>query len=99
MQAARLLTPMQVMMLMEATEVTPLEAKNKAIDEAIERIKQQSPEKFFHYDKDKPDPDMRNRVFHDEPYSLAIAKGDYAEHKAPFPGSKQTEIFKARSTT
>jgi hypothetical protein len=92
---------MQVMILMEATEVKPLQAKNKAIDEAIERIKQQSPEKFFHYgkdkNKDKPDPAMSNRVFYDEPYSLAIAKGDYAEHKVPFSGSKQSEIFKARS--
>lgn len=98
MQAARLLTPMQVMMLIEAAGTKPLEAKNKAIDEAIEQIKQQSPEKFFHYNKDKPDPAMRNRVFHDEPYSLSIGKDEYAEHKVPYsPGSKRTEIFKARS--
>jgi hypothetical protein len=98
MYAARLLTPMQVMMLKEATEVTPSEAKNKAIDEIIELLKKQTPEKFFHYTKDgKPDPAMRERVFYDEPYSLSIAKEEYAEHKVPFTGSGQAEIYKARN--
>jgi hypothetical protein len=96
MYAARLLTPMQVMMLREASEVTPLAAKNKAIDEVTATIKKQSPEKFFHYTKDnKPDPAMRSRVFHDEPRNLEIF--EYASYQQRYVGIGQAEIYKARN--
>lgn len=96
MYAARLLTPMQVMMLREASEVTPLTAKNKAIDEVTALIKKQSPGLFFHYTKDgKPDPAMRNRVFHDEPRNLELS--EYASAKQPYLGIGQAELYKARN--
>ena len=94
MQIARLLSSVQIMMLREAAEVKPLDAKNKAIDEVIEKIKKQNPEKFFHYTKDKPDPAMRHRKFHDEPRTLPIDQ--YAGYSSPYPGNKQHEVFAAR---
>jgi len=96
MYAARLLTPMQVMMLRDAAAIEPLSAKNKAIDEITTLIKKQSPEKFFHYTKDnKPDPAMRHRVFHDEPRHLELS--EYAGCTVPYAGIKQAEIYKERN--
>ncbi len=96
MYAAQLLTPMQVMMLRDAATVEPSTAKSKAIDEITALIKKQSPEKFFHYTKDgKPDPAMRNRVFHDEPRNLELA--EYAGCTIPYAGFKQAEIYKERN--
>jgi hypothetical protein len=96
MYAARLLTPMQVMMLKDAAEVTPVAAKYKAIDEVTAVIKKQSPEKFFHYTKDnKPDPAMRDRVFYDEPRNLELF--EYARSNVLYAGIKQSEIYKARN--
>ena len=87
---------MQVMLLREASEVKPLAAKNKAIDEATALIKKQSPEKFFHYTKDnKPDPAMRDRVFYDEPRNLELF--EYARSNVLYAGIKQSEIYKARN--
>lgn len=95
MYAAQLLTPMQVMMLREAAAM-PKTERSKAIDEITALIKKQSPEKFFHYTKDgKPDPAMKQRVFHDEPRNLELA--DYAGCNVPYAGIKQAEIYKARN--
>jgi hypothetical protein len=96
MYAARLLTPMQVMMLKDAAEVTPASAKYKAIDETTALIKKQTPEKFFHYTKDnKPDPAMRHRMFHDEPRNLELS--EYAGCNLHYAGFKQAEIYKERN--
>jgi hypothetical protein len=96
MYAARLLTPMQVMMLKDAYEVTPAAAKYKAIDEVTAIIKKQNPEKFFHYTKDnKPDPAMRHRVFYDEPRNLEMS--EYAGSSLPYAGIKQSEIYRERN--
>ena len=96
MYAARLLTPMQVMMLKDAAEVTPASAKYKAIDEVTAAIKKQSPEKFFHYTKDnKPDPAMRDRVFYDEPRNLELF--EYAKCKQPYIGIGQADMYRARN--
>lgn len=96
MIAARILTPIQVMMLREAAQVLPVVARSKAIDEATAFIKKQSPEKFFHYTKDnKPDPAMKQRVFHDEPRNLELF--EYASYQQPYVGIGQSEIYKARN--
>jgi len=87
---------MQVMMLKDAYEVTPVAAKYKAIDEVTAIIKKQNPEKFFHYTKDnKPDPAMRNRVFHDEPRNLEMS--EYAKCKQPYIGIGQADMYRARN--
>lgn len=93
---AKLLNPMHVVMLRNAAAIKPLAEKIKAIDEATALIKKQNPEKFFHYTKDnKPDPDMRNRVFHDEPRNLELF--EYAGCRQPYVGIGQSEIYKARN--
>lgn len=95
MQVARILTPMQVMMLREAA-AAPASERTKAIDDVTTAIKKQSPEKFFHYTKDgKPDPAMKQRVFHDEPRNLEIT--EYATYKLAYAGIGQAELYKARN--
>jgi len=95
MTIAQLLTPMQVMLLQEAA-ARPLNERPKAIDEITALIKKQSPQKFFHYtDAGKPDPAMRNRVFHDEPRNLELS--EYAGSNVPYAGINQSDIFKARN--
>jgi len=92
---AKLLNPMHILMLRNATAIKPLSEKIKAIDDATALIKKQNPEKFFHYTKDgKPDPAMRDRIFHDEPRNLEMSQ--YAGCKQPYAGINQTKIFKER---
>ena len=88
------LTPMQAMMLREAAAY-PLNIRTKAIDDVTALIKKQSPEKFFHYTKEgKPDPAMKQRVFHDEPRNLELA--EYAGCNVPYAGIDQMKLFKSR---
>lgn len=95
MQAARILTPMQVAMLREAAETTPVSERTKAIDATVAMIFKQSPEKFYHYTKDgKPDPAMKQRVFYDEPRNLELV--EYGGYKLPYAGIDQAKLFKAR---
>ena len=87
-------TPMQAMMLREAA-TAPRETRNKMIEEVTTFIKKQSPEKFFHYTKDgKPDPAMKQRVFHDEPRNLELA--EYAGCNVPYAGANQMKMFRER---
>ena len=96
MQAARLLTHVQVMMLKDAAATQPVIARTKAIDEVTDFIKKQNPEKFFHYTKDnKPDPAMRDRVFFDEPRNLELF--EYARCELFYAGIKQSEIYRERN--
>lgn len=96
MIAARILTPMQILLLKEAAQTLPLIARNKAIDEATAFIKKQNPEKFFHYTKEgKPDLTMRDRVFHDEPRNLELF--EYSGYQVPYAGIKQSDMYKARN--
>ena len=96
MQAARLLTHVQVMMLKDAAATQPVIARAKAIDEVTDFIKKQNPEKFFHYTKDgKPDPAMRDRVFYDEPRNLELF--EYAKCKQPYIGIGQADMYRARN--
>jgi hypothetical protein len=96
MQAARLLTHVQVMMLKDAAATQPVIARTKAIDEVTDFIKKQNPEKFFHYTKDnKPDPAMRDRVFYDEPRNLELF--EYAKCKQPYIGIGQADMYRARN--
>jgi hypothetical protein len=93
---AKLLNPMHVLMLKNAAAIKPLAEKIKAIDDATALIKKQNPEKFFHYTKDgKPDPAMRDRVFHDEPRNLELF--EYAGCKKPYIGIGQADMYRARN--
>ena len=95
---SKLLNPMHVVMLRNAAKTLPLSERNKAIESATALIKKQSPEKFFHYTKDgKPDPAMKQRVFHDEPRNLELS--EYAGCNLRYVGIGQAEIFKTRNKT
>jgi hypothetical protein len=92
---AKVLTPMQALLLKEAA-VSPRDVRNKKIEEVTELIKRQSSNKFFHYTKDgKPDPAMKKRWFHDEPCNLELF--EYAGYNVPYAGIKQSEMYRQRS--
>lgn len=96
MTIARILTPMQVMMLRETLEIKPVAAKREALKEVTALIKTQSPGLFFHETKDgKPDPTMCLRRFHDQPSGLDLNR-EYAGYNVPYAGINQAKIFKTR---
>jgi|APGre2960657404_1045060.scaffolds.fasta_scaffold204629_2 nicotinamidase-related amidase len=84
---ANILNPMQVAMLKDAAK-TPVgtepgvNLRTEAVNKITDLIKRQNPEKFFHTIEDRPDPELRNRVFFNEPRNLQPY--EYAGYKVQY---------------